>query len=126
MDPEHIPDIDPTDHIPQDLLHLFPDGLLRSEAAWLIYILVQLGMTIDELNDAFAAHREFPADVRIPKLHAKLREGRRGGLPRLNATLKMSGSQVMHWALHRCSRLRRPRTTPPALICARLPCIVSR
>jgi hypothetical protein len=102
LDPEHIPHIDPTDHAPQDLLHLFPDGLLRSEAAWLIYVLVKLGLSIDAINAAWKSYHKLPADVRIPPLHGKLKEGTRGGRPAPNRTLKMSGSQVMHWALHRC------------------------
>lgn len=98
-DPEYIEGADPAS-VPTDLLHLFPDGLLRSEAAWLFFILFALGLDIDRVNAAIRGYRGFPKDTRIPNLHAKLKEGK-AGRPRSASTLRMTGSQVMHFTLHR-------------------------
>ena len=101
FNPIYIPHIDPTNVAPVDGLHLGPDGLLRHEGAWLFYILCKLGLDLEVVNDATRSYTGFPADVRIPSLPAKLKEGRAGNLPKRNHMLKMSGSQVMHFAFHR-------------------------
>jgi hypothetical protein len=98
--PDLMPLIDPTNIAPQDLLHLFPDGLLRHEGAWLIYILLKLGLKISELNLAIRRY-SWPSDVRIPDLHEGLKKGTKGGKPKSSAMLRMTGSQCMHFALHR-------------------------
>ena len=99
--------------MPQDLLHLFPDGLLRSEAAWLIYTLAKLGLSVATVNQAIASYRNWPEDVRIPELSDKLEEGKEGDVPDSSSTLKMSGSQVMHFSLHRYALQRPAHTLTP-------------
>lgn len=99
--PEFIPLVDPTNIAPQDILHLFPDGLLRHEGAWLVYILLKLGLKISEINLAIRKYRDWPSDVRIPDLHEGLSKGAKGGRPKSSAMLRMTGSQCMHFALHR-------------------------
>jgi hypothetical protein len=37
--------------LPFDALHLFPDGLLRSEAAWLFYVLIKLGLNLKDVDE---------------------------------------------------------------------------
>ena len=100
-DPAYIPHVTPTTIAPQDGLHLGPDGLLRSEGAWLLNVFNKLGLDYDVVNQAISRYPSWPADVRIPPIHSKLKECRTGGLPKCAATLKMSGSQVMHFSLHR-------------------------
>ena len=75
-----MPHIDPTTIAPQDLLHLFPDGLLRSELAWLVYILGKLGLDLAELNARIKQYRGLPLDVRIPAFRAKILKGATGGV----------------------------------------------
>ena len=87
--------------LPFDALHLFPDGLLRSEGAWLFYVLAKLGLDLSKVDARVRAYRDLPRDVRIPALHAKLKSGTKGGCPKSSAVLRMTGSQVMHFALHR-------------------------
>ena len=101
FDPKYISHFDPTTMAPQDLLHLFPDGLLRSECAWLFYILFSMGLSRELVNSSIRKYTHFPPDIRIPKLYPKLEEGS-GGRPKRQATLRMSGSQCMHFAMHRC------------------------
>ena len=98
--PDLVPLIDPTNIAPQDLLHLFPDGLLRHEGAWLIYIFLKLGLKLSNLNLAIRRY-SWPSDVRIPDLHEGLSKGAKGGKPKSSAMLRMTGSQCMHFALHR-------------------------
>jgi len=100
LDPKYVPHLDPSIAAPQDLLHLFPDGLLRSECAWLFYIFCAMGLSLAEVNSAIRAYRYFPPDVRIPKLFPKLEEGS-DGRPKSSSSLRMSGSQCMHFCLHR-------------------------
>ena len=66
LDPEYVPHISPADIAPQDVLHLFPDGLLRSECAWLLCVLGKLGLRLELVNKAIAAYSHFPPDVRVP------------------------------------------------------------
>ena len=87
--------------LPFDSLHLFPDGLLRSEGAWLFYVLGKLGLNLKNVDARVHEYRDLPRDVRIPPLHAKLTKGRKNGCPKSSAVLRMTGSQVMHFALHR-------------------------
>ena len=97
---EHYPHVNLLD-LPFDALHLFPDGLLRSEGAWLFYVLCKLGLDLDKVNERVRQYPDLPRDVRIPPLHPKLKKGTTLGRPRSAATLRMTGSQVMHFALHR-------------------------
>jgi hypothetical protein len=48
-DPVYIPHTNPCT-APRDALHLFPDGLLRSECAWLLYIFFKLGLSLEAVN----------------------------------------------------------------------------
>ena len=82
----------------------FPDGLLRSEGG--------LGSSTrwpssasaspHHQDQAVASYPGWPSDVRIP-LREKLTKskGKEGSVSDSNSTLKMSGSQVMHFTLHR-------------------------
>ena len=98
---ENVPHIDVSDFAPEDALHLFPDGLLRSQGAWLVYRLNQLGLSPAVINAAMARYKDWPPDVRIPPIQMKLCKGTQSGCPKSSATLRMTGSQVMHFALHR-------------------------
>ena len=100
LDPDYLPFVDPVKIAPQDLLHLFPDGLLRSELAWLIYVLCRLGFSLSSLNARIRSYRGLPDDVRIPQFPDKLRQGEAGGKPKSKSTARMTGSQCMHFALH--------------------------
>ena len=102
IDPDHLHHVDPTTYLPQDLLHVFPDGLLRSEGAWLFYILInQFKLSIDKVNARIRTYPHWPADVRIPDLNSgKLKKGAKGGKPKSSTTLKMTGSEAMWFSLH--------------------------
>ena len=87
------------------MLHVFPDGLLRSEGAWLFYVLFKLGLSMKDVNTAIQEYSNFPNDVRVPKIHGKLKQGTRKGQPKSGMVLKMTGSQCTHFAMHRCATL---------------------
>jgi hypothetical protein len=70
FDPEYIPHVNPIKIAPQDCLHLFPDGLLRSEGAWLFYILFCMGLSMEDANRALRKYKGFPPDVRSSRLTA--------------------------------------------------------
>ena len=97
---EYYPHLDILE-LPFDALHLFPDGLLRSEGAWLFYCLIKLGLDVKQVDARVRAHPDLPRDVRIPPLQPKLKSGTARGCPKSSAVLRMTGSQVMHFALHR-------------------------
>ena len=118
LDPEYIPDIIPTTIAPQDVLHLFPDGLLRSELAWLMYIFAKLGLDFKKLDWRIRQYKGLPKDVRIPSFPDKLKKGVAGGRPESKSTVRMTGSQCMHFSLHRCAT---PRPVP-ASMCTPTPC----
>ena len=101
LDPAYIPHTDPTTDTPVDGLHAFPDGLLRSEGAWLFFCLFKLGLDLHKVNRAINLYPNWPDDVRVPPLHSKLTKGARGGKAKSTHTLKMTGSQVYHFAMHR-------------------------
>ena len=97
--------VDPTTIAPIDLLHLFPDGLLRSELAWMLFIFMKMGLKIETINKRVRAYSKqsptFPKDVRIPEFKAKLSKGITGGVPNSSSTVNMTGSQCMHFSVHR-------------------------
>jgi hypothetical protein len=101
FDDKYIPHVHPIKVAPQETLHLFPDGLLRHEGAWLFYILIKLGLSIAQANAAIRSYKDWPPDVKIPPLQESLKEGVAGGRPKSERVLRMAGSQVMHFALHR-------------------------
>ena len=106
IDPDYLDDADPVDYLPQDILHVFPDGLLRSEGAWLFYIFIHMGLDMDAVNRRIRAFHGWPPDVHIPLLKgSKLKKGKRGGKPKSSHTLSMTGSEAMWFALKRCTHL---------------------
>lgn len=116
MDPELVPHVNPCEDHLQDGLHLFGDGLLRSHAAWMLHPLHQLGLQVDSVNTAMRSYKGFPRDVHIPKIHEGITKGCagvRGNLPRAEAVLRMTGSEVHHWALHRCVTPAQPSPALP-------------
>ena len=60
-----------------------------------------MGLDLKKVDERVRACRELPRDVRIPPLHNKLKSGTKRGTPRSSAVLRMTGSQVMHFSLHR-------------------------
>jgi hypothetical protein len=103
LDPDYLPHVTPTTVAPGDVLHLFPDGLLRSELAWCMYIMFKLGLDLDRVNERLRAFKGLPKDVRIPLFPAKLKQGTDGGRPVSKSVVRMTGSQCMHFSLHRCA-----------------------
>ena len=101
LDPDYHPHINPATVAPQDALHLFPDGLLRSELAWLMYIFHKHGLTFEQVNVATRRYKGLPKDVRIPASPEKLGKGNAGGIPKSSSVVRMTGSQCMHFSLHR-------------------------
>ena len=101
FDPAYVPKVNPVTIAPQDTLHLFADGLLRSEGAWLLYVLGKHGLSISKLNARKRAYAGFPRDVRIPDFHVKVFLGRVDGCPKSDSILRMTGSQCHWWTLHR-------------------------
>ena len=105
LDPDYIPHVDPTTIAPIDLLHLFPDGLLRSELAWMLFIFMKMGLKTEAINTRVRAYSKqsptFPKDVRIPAFKDKLSKGIKGGIPNSSSTVNMTGSQCMHFSVHR-------------------------
>ena len=101
LDPAYIPHVDPCNYLPQDHLHMFGDGIVRSEGAWLFYVFFNMGLSRKKVNAAIKKH-PFADDVRVPKLHESLREGKAGGRPKSSKTLRMTGTQCTHFALARC------------------------
>ena len=101
LDPDYVPHVRPMLIAPQDNLHLFPDGLLRSELAWVIYIFCKkYGLSLDRLNARVRAYKGLPKDVRIPRIREKIKKGMKGGIPDSASTVRMTGSQCMHFTLH--------------------------
>ena len=120
LDPDYIPHVLPT-KVPEDGLHLGPDGILRHEGAWLFYILIKLGLDLDVVNARIREFPNFPADVRIPPLHSALKKGKRGNTPKSSSMLRMTGSQVMHFTFHRCARTESNSCEPTAAVLTTAP-----
>jgi|TARA_B110000046_G_C12996776_1_gene400357 hypothetical protein len=106
---DFFPHINPTNIAPQDIMHNFPDGITRHEAAWLLYMLhSRKHLSLSQVNDAIARHK-WPRDCRVPKIPASVEDGATGRFPRSDATIHMSASQTITFALHRYA------PTPPGL-----------
>lgn len=111
MHPKYIPFVNPTTIAPPDNLHLFADGLLRSECAWLFYVLIKLGLNLDDANKQLRAFKGFTRGVRVPPFHPNLKEGAVGGKPSSDKTMRMTGSQMMEFTKHSIAVLS-PILTP--------------
>lgn len=106
-DPRYVPGMVATKDAPQDVLHLFGDGLLNIDFAFLRVILkARFGIHADHLNAAVAAYPNWPDDVRIPPFKDVSGAGAYG-IPKSDATCKISGSEMSQFALHRCTRAPR-------------------
>ena len=68
--------------LPFDGLHLFPDGLLRSEGAWLFYVLIKMKLDINKVTERVkACTRACPAMFAFLPCIVSSRTGRREGRP---------------------------------------------
>lgn len=96
----HLPD--PFKATPQDGMHaLFSSGLVDATGAKVLYMLISVHkvFTLDQLNEALA-NLELPAGHRLPKLHESVTQGEKNRVPSVNARLRYTGSQTLHFAMH--------------------------
>jgi hypothetical protein len=98
---KYFPGINFANVAPQDIMHLFADGVTRNEAAWLIYMLHSRGhLPFEEANAAI--HRYgWSRDCRVPQMPDCVKNGETGNYPRSDATLHMSASQTFAFSIHR-------------------------
>jgi len=102
MDP-FFPGINFTNIAPQDIMHLFADGITRNEGAWLLYMLHSRGyLRLTAVNAAIRRYRWSRATV-VPQIPQNVEDGVTGRYPRKDATLGMSASQTFVFAQHRCA-----------------------
>lgn len=98
-----FPGIDFTNVAPQDIMHLFADGITRNEAAWLLYMLHSRNhLRLTEVNAAVRRYR-WPRATAVPQIPQSVEDGVTGRYPRKDATLGMSASQTFVFAQHRCT-----------------------
>lgn len=130
FDPEHITSVqDPITQAPNDIMHLFFEGITRHELAWLVFLLNKhKWASVDDINTAICRYRKFPKDLRVPTLSTKLHEGAEGGVPKNDAKISMTAYEIMHLALHRYtaytpgpSKLTPP--PPPSISCILTHCL---
>ena len=101
FDPRYMPGVDPATGAPQDGLHLFGDGLLRSELAWCMNRFIKMGINIDAINRSIAMFNK-KSHIRIPPLYESyLKESTIFDTPKSDSTIRMTGSQMSQFALHR-------------------------
>lgn len=88
---------------PQDIMHLFADGITRHEAAWLLYMLhSRKYLRVKRVNRAIKSYC-WPRETAVPQLPKSVEDGAAGRYPRKEATLGMSASQTFVFAQHRCA-----------------------
>ena len=110
-----FPGINFTNISPQDIMHLFADGITRNEAAWLLYMLHSRGyLRLTEVNALIRKYR-WPRETAVPQIPQSVEDGVTGRYPRKDATLGMSASQTFVFALHR-------RAAPPSSTRVRMHC----
>ena len=98
-----FPGINFTNISPQDIMHLFADGITRNEGAWLLYMLHSRGyLRLTEVNALIRKYR-WPRGTAVPQIPQNVEDGVTGRYPRKDATLGMSASQTFVFAQHRCS-----------------------
>ena len=69
----------------------------------MFYILLKIGLKSSDVDDSVRRFKGWAPDVRIPPLHAKLKEGTAEGQPKAEAVMRMTGSQMMEFTRHRCA-----------------------
>tara|TARA_B110000238_G_C16084418_1_gene420943 strand:- start:167 stop:1399 length:1233 start_codon:yes stop_codon:yes gene_type:complete len=100
LDPEYIRGVNPCIQPCTEGLHLFGAGVLRYEAAYMLYEMNKLHLDFNRINIAQARYTGYPPDVRIQPLHDYLKKGRTQGRPHRDSHLRMSSHEVHHWSLH--------------------------
>lgn len=102
LSPEYIPHVDPTKYIPQDLMHLEMDGLLRLEFAYLVYSLVRVHgfCSLDQINASITSY-PWPPGHKVPALSVNLIKGTAVNQPKSGVTTGITASQQLHLTLHR-------------------------
>ena len=102
LDSKYVPHFDVTKMVPQDIMHLEGDGILSHEAAWFIYVAVRKRgwFTLDELNASISTYA-WPNGYRIPNVLPAVIKGTKAGLPKHDANLHFSASQMFVFALNR-------------------------
>jgi hypothetical protein len=119
-DRKYVPGSVPTEDAPQDILHLFGDGLLNIDFAFLRVILKsKYNLTADRINAAVRAYKQWPNDVRIPPFVDMAKNGAYG-IPKSDATCRITGSEMATFALHRFAHApphtHSPRPPPPTAL----------
>lgn len=95
-----FPGINFTNISPQDIMHLFADGITRNEGAWLLYMLHSRGyLRLAEVNALIRNYR-WPRATAVPQIPQSVEDGVTGRYPRKEATLGMSASQTFVFAQH--------------------------
>ena len=96
--------------------NFFSSGVVNSEAAALIYVLLKKRhFTFEQRTEAFNIYA-WPRGSKPPAIHPSVCSGREGGLPKLDAHMRFSGSHTLHFAqvlrtcMHKfpCTRVRAP------------------
>lgn len=85
---------------PQDGMHtLFSSGIVNSEAAQVLYMLMKKGhFTFPQFTARFDSYVDWQAGKKPPAVHPSVCSGREGGKPKHDAHLRYSGSQTLHFA----------------------------
>ena len=99
LHPNVFPHADGMRMSPQDMMHnFFSSGIVNSEGAALLYVLMKKRyFTFAELTDAFDNYL-WPAGDKPPAIHPSVCIGRTGGMPKVDAHLRFSGSHTLHFA----------------------------
>ena len=82
-------------------MHTLMDGITRNEGAWMLQQMCKNGfLDWDEFMEEQQRYT-YSSDVRVPLIKEKVKVGLKNGTPRHDATLGLSASQTLEWALHR-------------------------
>ena len=99
--PSLIPHFDYTRMMPDDPMHVDPDGNGRCQGYYTIYMLVKLfGISVQAINARIDAYQGWLPGQKPPHLHHSIMKGAAGGKPTAGGKWRYTASQTMHFISH--------------------------
>ena len=115
VQPSLIPEFDYSTMMPDDPMHVDPDGNGRCQGYYTIYMLGRQGVSVEAINARIDAYQAWLPGQKPPHLHHSIMKGAAGGRPTAGGKWRLTASQTMHLIAHSVELLEPFVADPTAL-----------
>ena len=98
--PSLIPLFDYTKGMPDDPMHVDPDGNGRCQGYYTLYMIGQLGVRVEAVNARIDAYQGWLPGQKPPHLNHSIMTGAAGRRPTAGGKWRLTASQTMHFISH--------------------------